>query len=342
MKVLYAIQGTGNGHLSRAKEIIPALMNRARVDILVSGTEADISIPYPVKYKFKGISFVFGKNGGIDYFRTIKKNNIFRIFKEIRSCKVAEYDLVINDFEPISAWASYFKNINCVALSHQSALLSKKTPKPEKKSWIGEWLLKSYAPTTEYYGFHFKSYDDFIFPAVIRTDVRKQSIKEKKYYTVYLPSYSDEKIIKVLSKIKDVKWKVFSKHCKKAYQRKNVFIKPVKNNQSFERSMAWSKGIICGAGFETPAEALFLQKKLLVVPMKGQYEQLCNAEALHRMGVPVIDRFSKKKLGTILEWVQSSEKPVFLFPDDTQSIVDKILTNHIIATELSNEVLQNI
>ena len=34
MKILYAIQGTGNGHLSRAKEIIPALMNRAQVDIL--------------------------------------------------------------------------------------------------------------------------------------------------------------------------------------------------------------------------------------------------------------------------------------------------------------------
>ena len=36
MKVLYAIQGTGNGHLSRAKDVIPALLKRVQVDILIS------------------------------------------------------------------------------------------------------------------------------------------------------------------------------------------------------------------------------------------------------------------------------------------------------------------
>lgn len=188
MKILYAIQGTGNGHLSRAKEIIPALMNRAQVDILVSGTESDVTIPYPIKYKFKGISFVFGKNGGINYYQTFRKNNIFRVFKEIRRCKVNEYDLVINDFEPISAWASYFRNTSCVSLSHQSALLSKKVPKPTKNSGLGKFILKNYAPCTEKYGFHFKSYDDYIFPAVIRNDVRKQTVREKNITRfIYLP-----------------------------------------------------------------------------------------------------------------------------------------------------------
>ena len=66
MKILYAIQGTGNGHLSRAKEVIPALMNRTRVDIVVSGTQSEVELPFPVKYKFKGISFVFGKNGQLE------------------------------------------------------------------------------------------------------------------------------------------------------------------------------------------------------------------------------------------------------------------------------------
>ena len=274
MKILYAIQGTGNGHLSRAKEIVPALINRAQVDILVSGTESQVKLGFSIKYKFKGISFVFGKNGGINYFQTLRKNNVFRILKEIRKCKVSNYDLVINDFEPISAWSCYFKNTACVSLSHQGILLNNSVPKPTHKSHIGNFILKNYAPSKEQYGFHFKAYDEKIFPAVIRHEIRKQSIKHKKYYTVYLPSYSDEKIIKVLSKIKQVKWKVFSKHCVKPYQRKNVFIKPIRPNESFERSMAWSKGILCGAGFETPAEALFLKKKLMVIPMKGQYEQL--------------------------------------------------------------------
>lgn len=106
--------------------------------------------------------------------------------------------------------------------------------------------------------------------------------------------------------------------------------------------MAWSKGIICGAGFETPAEALFLKKKLLVIPMKGQYEQAYNAASLKEMGVTVLNRLHKNHIGALLQWVQSEDRVDAQFPDDTQVIVDKILTNHIIATELSNEVLQNI
>ena len=73
MKILYAIQGTGNGHISRAREIIPILMKKGNVDILVSGTQSDVDLPYPVKYKYKGLSFVFGKKGGIDLMQTYKK-----------------------------------------------------------------------------------------------------------------------------------------------------------------------------------------------------------------------------------------------------------------------------
>ena len=341
MKILYAIQGTGNGHLSRAKEIIPALMSRTRVDIVVSGTQSEVELPFPVKYKFKGISFVFGKNGGIDYWKTIKTNNIFRIIKEIRACKVNDYDLVINDFEPISAWACFFKRVSCVSLSHQSALLSSKTPKSRIKNWFGTFLLKYYAPSIKKYGFHFKSYDKNIFPPVIRSEIRTQSIKDKSYYTVYLPSYSDEKIIKVFSKIKKIKWKVFSINCEKAYQRKNVFVKPIKKG-TFERSMAWSQGVICGAGFETPAEAIYLKKKLMVIPMKGQIEQAHNAESLKQIGVSVIEKLNTKQVKTIEKWVKSDEIVQLYFPNKTQYIVDKIITNHIIITELSNKILQSI
>ncbi len=46
--------------------------------------------------------------------------------------------------------------------------------------------------------------------------------------------------------------------------------------------------MLCGAGFETPAEALFLGKKLMVIPMKGQYEQHINAASLKELGIPVL------------------------------------------------------
>ncbi len=342
MKILYAVQGTGNGHLSRAKELYAVLNNRVEVDVLVSGSQFEINCPFPVKYQLKGIVFVFGKKGGIDYLKTLKANNIFKIIKEIRSCNLSDYDLIINDFEPISAWASYLRgDLNCISLSHQGAFLSKKVPKPKWKSWIGKLVLKYFAPSATTYSFHFKSYDKNIFTPIIRNDIRRQSVKEKNYFVVYLPFYSDEKIIKVLSKVKGVKWKVFSKHSKEAYKIKNVSIKPIFDSD-FERAMAWSKGVICGAGFETPAEAMYLKKKLLVVPMKGQYEQACNAESLKQMGVLVLPSFNKKMVMPILQWIKNDTIIDVDFPDRTQFIVDEIITNHIVATELSERLLQNI
>ena len=50
MKILYAIQGTGNGHISRARDIIPLLQKKGELDILISGTEADVDLGFPVKY----------------------------------------------------------------------------------------------------------------------------------------------------------------------------------------------------------------------------------------------------------------------------------------------------
>lgn len=342
MKILYAVQGTGNGHLSRAKEIYSVLNNRVEVDVLVSGKQFEVDCPFPVKHQLKGIVFVFGKRGGIDYLKTLKANNIFKIVKEIRACNLGDYDLIINDFEPITAWASYFKgDLNCISLSHQGAFLSKKVPKSSKTSLIGKFILKYYAPATTNYSFHFKAYDTNIFTPIIRNDIRRQSIKERNYYVVYLPFYSDEKIIKVLSKVKDVKWKVFSKHSKEAYKVKNIKITPICNS-NFERAMAWSSGVICGAGFETPAEAMYLRKKLLVVPMKGQYEQACNAESLKQLGVLVLPSLNKKRLPVLLDWIESSKIIDIDFPDRTQFIIDEIITNHIVTTELSERLLQNI
>lgn len=341
MKVLYAIQGTGNGHLSRAKEVIPALLNRVEVDILLSGTQADVTLPFDVKYNLKGLSFYFGKKGGVDFYKTFKNNHVRRFLKEVRNCPVENYDLVINDFEPVSAWACKLKNVNCISLSHQSSLLSPKVPQPSYKDFFSRMILKYYAPAIQSFGMHFKRYDSNIYLPIIRNDIRQLRVSSGKHYTVYLPSYSDKKIIEILSKIEKVEWQVFSKTCKKSYRKRNVVVKPI-TSKKFENSIASSLGVICGAGFETPAEALFLGKKLLVIPMVGQYEQHFNAAGLKDLGVPVLKKLKKKNIQKIKKWVKSKKVVEVSFPDETQFIVDSLLSKYIIATELSNKLLEEV
>jgi uncharacterized protein (TIGR00661 family) len=327
MKILYSIQATGNGHLSRAREIIPALKLFGDVDILVSGIQGDLHLPFPIKYRFYGLSFIFGKNGGVNILKTILKFKPVRLYSEIRSLPVTKYDVVISDFEPVSAWACRLGGKECISLSHQAAILDRNAPKPGTMSLIGKFLVKNYAPGTNVFGFHFKPYQRNIFSPVIRTEIRIAKVQNLGHFTVYLPSYSDQSIIKILSEIPGVRWEVFSKHSPIEYSTGNIWIYPVQNDRFIE-SMAGSEGVLCGAGFETPAEALFLKKKLMVIPMWNQFEQLCNAAALKQMKVPVLKRLAKKDLAEIKKWIASDFNVNVSFPDQTIEIISAVLVSN--------------
>lgn len=324
MKILYALQATGNGHISRANEILPLLEKMAEVDVLLSGTQADVGLQHFIKYRKKGLSFVFGKKGGVDMLKTFQQMKTKRFLEEVKSIPVEDYDFVINDFEPLSAWACKQKNVTCIALSHQYAVISKAAPKPDKYDPMAWLILRYYAPCSMGIGFHFSSFDETTFTPVIRAEIRNAYVRNEGHYTVYLPAYSDKKIIKELSKHPQIQWQIFSKHSSVAYGEANCWIRPI-NNEEFISSCSTSEGVLCGAGFETPAEALFMKKKLMVVPMKSQYEQHCNAAALKEMGVPVLKKLSKKQEANIATWLQSKEIIEVQYPDETYAILQHVL-----------------
>lgn len=324
MNILYAIQGTGNGHLSRAVDVIPHLQKHGKLDLFVSGAQAEIVLPYPVKYKSKGLSFYFGKQGGINFIKTFQKNSSQAVIKEIKNFPVEKYDLVINDFEPISAWACKRKDVPIVALSHQSALLSRKSPRPRVIDPFGEWILKNYAPVKKYVGFHFDRYDKNIFTPVVRNAIRNAERKDQGHYTVYLPAYDDKKLVQLFLKIPNVRWHIFSKHTSKAYHVGRISVYPV-SGVNFIESVVGSAGVLTGAGFETPAEVLHLNKKLMVVPMKAQYEQHCNAAALKKLGVAVLKKVKKKSIKKIIRWIEAGETLDIDFPDVTGEAVERAI-----------------
>lgn len=326
MKILYAIQGTGNGHLARATEIVPILKSMADTDVLVSGTQADLKVPFNIDYRFSGLSFIVGQNGGVDIFKTIKRIPVFQFLRDIRNLPVKKYDLVISDFEPVSAWACRLQKKRCIGLSHQNAVLHPSAPQPEFNNFVGRLILKKYAPANIQYGFNFKPFSPVIFPPVIRSSIRNAEATVKAHYTVYLPAYSNQQIQDVLSQIPDTEWQVFSKHSKHNYTVGNIHFQPV-SLQGFTESFLSCTGLICTAGFEGPAEAIFLGKKLCVIPMKGQYEQFCNAAYLKSMGIKVLDHFTGSA-SEIADWMQNSPVLQISFPDMTREILEDILVRH--------------
>ncbi|MBN2635872.1 MAG: glycosyl transferase [Prolixibacteraceae bacterium] len=327
MKILYAIQGTGNGHLARATEIVPYLRKIAETDVLISGIQGDIEVPFSVQYRFYGISFIFGTRGGVNLWKTLIKLRPIRFIKDIRKLPVDDYDLVICDFEPVTAWACKLRKKKCVGLSHQIAVLHPKAPKPKNTSWIGRTILNYYAPVSIKYGFHFDAIHKTIFTPVIRSTIRNARHINNGHYTVYLPSYSNDEIESVLLTFPQVQWQVFSKHSKKSYRSGNVLFQPV-SLDAFTKSFVTCEGILCNAGFETPAEAIYMGKKLCVIPMKNQYEQQCNAAFLSSMGVLVLPKL-RNQYNELEKWLYSSEKILIRYPHYVKKILAMIVNEEV-------------
>lgn len=287
MKIFYAIQATGNGHISRAMELYPYLQKFGEVDFFMSGSNASLAIDLPVKYKSPGCSLFYSKCGGLDYWEIAKNVNPIQMYKDAKSLPLKNYDVVINDFESITSLACKLQKVHSVQFGHQASFVSKLTPRPEKKSIMGETILKHYASAPKNIGLHFEKYDSFIVPPIIKNEIQQAEPKDLKHITVYLPSFDKDCLEKAFNKLADQEFHWFLSEVKSKHTVGNITYYPV-NQNDFNESMINCHGIITGGGFETPAEALYLRKKILSIPILNHYEQECNAAALKKMGVPVV------------------------------------------------------
>lgn len=302
MTILYGIQGTGHGHLSRARELLPELSKRASVDVMVSGRNSKLSLDNSVKYRKHGISLTYDRNGGVSILDTLRDFRPIRFLSDVHSISISKYDLIISDYEPISAWSARFEGIPSLALSHQAAFLSPSTPRPDKRSRTAEAILQHFAPADYAIGFHFRRYDDFIEPPIVRSAIRNLQVAHADHVTVYLPAYHHEVLQHIFAPFSHLDWHIFSPACSRAFRKEHCHIYPV-SYKTFLESFASCSGIICSAGFETCAEAMYLGKKLLVVPIRNQYEQACNARALSQLGIITLDTLKDQAL-TIWNWLE--------------------------------------
>jgi uncharacterized protein (TIGR00661 family) len=324
MKIFYAVQATGNGHISRAMEILPYLKRYGHVDLFLSGANSTLQMDSPVKYRSKGVCFFYSNSGSLNYWQTVRKFAPLRVMREVADLPVQNYDLVINDFECITSLACAYKKIPSVNFGHQASFMSSKIPRPRHKNLIGEFVLHNYARASQYIGLHFKSYDDFILPPVIKKSILLAQPSDKGHITIYLPSYHDSVVSKYLTPLRDFRFEVFSKQVKEPEQHQNILFTPVDKN-SFNKSLINCHGIITNSGFETPAEALYLGKKLLVIPIKGQYEQVCNMVALEEMGIKSLHSLGND-FGTVFaRWINEQNSVSFVPEHSTEAIISFLM-----------------
>ncbi len=324
-KILYAVQATGNGHLSRCLEFYPALSKYAEVDVLLSGIQGDLILPFYVKYRKHGLGFVFGKRGGIDYFKTLLSLRPFRLIIDIWDLDLQGYDLVINDFEPITAWACRMRRKPCVAISHQASFLSRRTPRPKPRNWLAEFIFKHFAPCTRKIGLHFQPYDKYIYTPVVRKEIRNiVTNHSENACLIYLPAFSHDVLLPHLRAMTDIKFSIFSKHIDRVETHGHITIYPV-GLPAWMIALSTCSMAIIGGGFEGSSEMLYLNKKLMVIPMSDQYEQLCNAEALSRMGVEICYQIQDDFGERLRSWAARARTINVFFPEVSDKIAREAL-----------------
>ena len=323
MKIFYAIQGTGNGHISRAEQLYPYLQKHGEVDFFLSGSNAQLQTPLPIKYKSNGISLHYKNTGGMDYGK-ISKSLGFNIYKEAKALPIENYDVIINDFEFITSLACTLKKKKSIQFGHQASFQSKLTPRASNFNPLGNWVLNKFVKSTDYLGLHFESYDKNIYNPIIKDEIINAFPIDNGHITVYLPQYSVSSLSPYLLAQSKFNFEIFTKEVTQVTEYKNLTLLPI-DNKTFTNSLIQCHGIITAGGFETPAEALYLKKKLLSIPILNHFEQECNGAAMQKLGVTVIKKIDKNFNQVFTEWVQAENKTQFTLTHSTEEIVNLLM-----------------
>jgi uncharacterized protein (TIGR00661 family) len=279
MKILFGVQATGNGHISRSREVIRNLKRMGHtITTILSGRDPSMLWgmedfePYTV---FRGITFST-RRGKVEYLKTALNLHVFEYLEDAKSFDASGYDLVVTDFEPVSARIARINQIPSIGIGHQYAF-PYDIPMADT-TWLSLFVIKNFAPATYSIGLHWHHFNHPILPPIVPCmDCEKIKVRNNKIL-VYLPFEELDDIKSLL--IPFASHDFFIYHQDVSFEKeRNLNLRPYSRN-NFLTDLMECNGVITNAGFELSSEALHLGKKLLVKPLAGQMEQSSNALAI--------------------------------------------------------------
>ncbi len=205
MKILYGVQGTGNGHVARARLFEPALARAGHeVDWLFSGRDPsgyfDME-PFDEARHFRGLGLVV-EGGRIDRLATARHIRPLRLVRELSEVRPERYDLVLSDYEPLSAWAGRLKGVPVVGIGHQQAFVGTDAegivPEPDGDR-LGRAVLRRFAPADVRLGMHWARFRPTILPPVVDTSLALDD--DEGFTLVYRPFESSGQLVAELNRV---------------------------------------------------------------------------------------------------------------------------------------------
>ncbi len=300
MRIVYGVQSTGRGHLSRLLGLKP-LFDRDGHELFVIISGYDDPPDYFVDAlhgvrceRFQGLSMVENGAGGVSKRATMKAfarhlPNLFESFHRAHGMISAfAPDLIVSDFEPITgspfvAPGTFKVGIgNEAMLSHAAAV---RPPKANLDRFNVNVVRKLFTSGVDVLlGCHFYPLDESCLPPILRPEVLSATVENRGHLVVYHAFRG------LLAPILD--------YAKRHPERPIIVYGDTPPTQGspetvhyesdpsrFIEDLATCDAYVGTAGFQSICEAFYLGKKIVVRSITGQYEQHWNAAQLEMHGM---------------------------------------------------------
>jgi uncharacterized protein (TIGR00661 family) len=336
MKILYGVQGTGNGHIARARIMATAFAERSDIDVdfVFTGRAPEKYFDMEVFGHYRtycGLSFIY-KDGKVKKWDTVRQANVRQFIHDVKQFDAGEYDLLINDFEPVTAWAAKRQGLPSLSISHQAAF-AYDVPK-RGNSLFDTALMKIFAPTQQKIGVHWYHFNQPIIPPFV---VDKPIAHAKSnHILVYLPFENISDIRDMLEPLADQTFICFHPDIEQADTQGHIQWNPT-SKVHFHKALQNCNGVVANGGFELSSEALQLGKKLLIKPLHGQFEQLSNVFMLDSLNL--CQPLFQLDTDVLEEWLTSEDIEPITFPDNANLLIDWIKQGNYTDTKSLCETL---
>ena len=358
MRYLFLVQGEGRGHMTQAIVLSKILNTQGHevVHTFIGKSDRRVIPNYFYEQLESEISTLNSPNFILD-----KENKALKLSKSIihnarflgkykksldqihKKVKATKPNIIVNFNDFLGGFYFRFYNpyhVKHVCIGRQFLTLHPDYPfvpnrEVEKNLYLTNIRLTS-QKCDKYLALSFRPYDPIkidklvVVPPLIKKEIKQINSMKDDYFLGYMVNdgYAEEVI----------KWQAenseTSIHC--FWDRKNMpsefspqpnlYFHQI-NNSKFNDMMKRCKGYISTAGFESICEAFYLQKPIMMIPVKSQYEQACNALDAEITGVGIsATSFDVSQLQNFLPQYHPNQD-FRNWVDQTESIFLQELTN---------------
>ncbi|MEP1034906.1 glycosyltransferase family protein [Ekhidna sp.] len=317
MKYIFIVQGEGRGHMTQAISLFHILKeNGHEISHVIVGKSKRRALPKffldqidsPVT-QLESPNFVTDKNArSVNVLKTLAANlwkgrAFLHSINQIDAIvKEEEPDIIINFYDFLSGLYFILKKpkVKHIALAHQFLLnhSSFEFPKGrfyDKTSLLAGNRLAGYG-ADKILGLSFQSMVDeskkklSVVPPLLRDEVKTIKTSQGDHFLVYMVNHGYSEDVKAFH----YKHPEIPIHCfwdkKDEPNELNVdetLTFHQLDDEKFIQFMSSCRGYLTTAGFESVCEAMYMGKPILMVPVKGHYEQACNALDAKKAGAGV-------------------------------------------------------